>query len=109
MGHVTQGTDYSTILRIFCPEFVNAIVIYMLVVFIDVQLIAGLKSTALYEMVGLTNTLIFFLNKVAEGLSVGAVILCGKYQGAQEYEMVGKAVSAAFWATLLPGAAIAGF
>lgn len=100
---------YSTILRYFGPELVNAILVYTLMVFVDAQLVAGLKSTTAYAMVGITNTLMFFITKVAEGLSVGAVILCGQYEGRQEYSMVGKSAVAAVWATLLVGAAIAGF
>lgn len=104
-----QDTRYSTIFGYFLPEFINAILLYCLIVFVDEKLIAGLKSTSAYAMVGVTNTLMVFLTKIAEGLSVGAVILCGQYQGRQEYGMVGKAAAAALWGTTIVGACIAGF
>lgn len=100
---------YGTILRYFGPELVNVILVYTLMVFVDAQLIAGLKSTSAYAMVGVTNTLIFFINKVAEGFSVGAVILCGQFQGRKEYAMVGQAAIAAVWSTILIGAGISAF
>lgn len=104
-----HDTRYSTILSYFLPEFVNAILLYSLIVFVDAQLVAGLKSTSAYAMVGVTNTLMVFITKIAEGLSVAAVIMCGQYQGRQEYTMVGKAATAALWGTTLVGACIASF
>ncbi len=76
---------------------------------IDATCVAHLKSTACYAALGVTNTLTFFINKLAEGISVGAVIMCGQFQGQKNYEMVGKAAVAAFWATALFGGAFATF
>jgi putative MATE family efflux protein len=100
---------YRSILRYFFPEFMVAFVLYTLVGLIDAQCVAYLKSTACYASLGVTNTLIFFINKLAEGVSVGAVIMCGQYQGQKNYEMVGKSAVAAFWATVLIGFSIAAF
>jgi MATE family multidrug resistance protein len=100
--------QYGTILCYFVPEYINAIVLYSLIMF-DAALIAGLKATSAYAMVGITNALMVFIHKVAEGLSVGAVILCGQYQGRKEYPLVGQAAVAAVWATVLVGAVISGF
>lgn len=72
-GGGTSGwhfNQYREILRYFFPEFVNAIVLYTITIFIDVLFIAHLKATTSYALIGVTNTFIFFLNKVAEGISV---------------------------------------
>jgi MATE family multidrug resistance protein len=97
-----------SILRYFIPEFIAALVLYTLVGIIDARLIAGLKSTELYATVSVTNTLTFFINKIAEGLSVGAVILCGYHQGQKNYHLVGKSAMAAICTTGGVGFVIAG-
>lgn len=98
-----------SIIRYFLPEFITALVLYTLLGIIDARLIAGLKSTELYATLGVTNTLTFFINKIAEGLSVGAVILCGYYQGQKNYPMVGKSAMAAVWSTGAVGLVISAF
>jgi MATE family multidrug resistance protein len=100
---------YKSILRYFFPEFIVALVLYTLVGLIDAKCIAHLKSTACYASLGIANTLTLFITKIAEGVSVGAVIMCGQYQGQKNYEMVGKAMVAALWATALVGCSIALF
>jgi len=105
-------TDYDRafqILRYFYPEFVTALVLYAMVNLIDAKFIACLKSTEMYATVGVTNTLVFFITKIAEGLSVGTVIVCGQYEGKKSYDMVGKSAVAALWTTAGVGALVAGF
>jgi putative MATE family efflux protein len=100
---------YRSIFRCFFPELIVAFVLYTLVGLIDAKCIAHLKSTACYASLGIANTLTFFINKLAEGISVGAVIMCGRYQGQKNYEMVGKSLVAALWATACMGCGIAAF
>lgn len=100
---------YVSILRCFLPEFVVALVFYTMVGLIDAKCIAHLKSTACYASLGIANTLTLFINKIAEGVSVGAVIMCGQFHGQKNYHMVGKVMVAALWATALVGCSIALF
>lgn len=101
-----HGESYATILRYFFPEFIAAIVLYALVPLIDARWIAGLKSTSLYATVGVTNTLIHFIIKAAEGFSVGTIILTGQYNGRNQYEEVGRSLANAFWVTVVVGGSI---
>lgn len=101
------GENYGVILSYFYPEFITALVLYSLVSLIDARFIAHLKSTSLYATFGVTSTLIHFITKVAEGLSVGTVILCGQYNGLGRYADVGKAAVGAFWVTVLCGIIVA--
>lgn len=94
---------YRSILRYFFPEFIVAFVLYTVVNFIDASCIAYLKSTTCYASLGVANTLTLFINKLAESISVGAIVLCGRYQGQKDYDMVGKSFVAALWATAIVG------
>jgi MATE family multidrug resistance protein len=102
-----EGESYAGILRYFLPEFISSLVLYALIPLIDARWIAGLKSTSLYATVGVTNTLIHFLVKAAEGFSVGTVIIAGHYNGLGDYKAVGRSVSSAFWVTVVVGGSIA--
>lgn len=97
------GETYGTILKYFIPEFITSLLLYAIIPLIDARWIAGLKSTSLYATVGVTNTLIHFIVKAAEGFSVGTVIVAGQYNGLSEYKEVGRSLSAAFWVTAIVG------
>jgi putative MATE family efflux protein len=84
----THGVSYENIMRCFLPEMVTALVLYSLVVLVDARFIAYLKSTELYATIGVTNTLMHFLTKIAEGLSVGTMVLCGYFHGKKDTESV---------------------
>jgi putative MATE family efflux protein len=101
------GETYSTIFRYFYPEFIASLILYSGLNFLDSYFIAQLHVTATYTTLGVTNTLFHFITKVAEGFSVGMVVLCGQYNGAQKYTQVGRAVTDAFWATCITGGVIA--
>ncbi len=100
---------YKSILRYFFPEFIVALVLYTMIGLIDAQCVAYLKSTSCYASLGIANTLTIFITKIAEGVGVGAVILCGRYHGQKDYEMVGKSAVAAVWLTGILGLFIALF
>ncbi len=102
-----SGERYVTILKYFWPEFITALVLYALPHALEARFIANLRNTSLYITLGVTSTLFHFVTKMAEGLSVGTIITCGQYNGAQEFKQVGRAVAHAFWITFFIGACIA--
>jgi putative MATE family efflux protein len=103
-----HGENYTTILRYFLPEFVTSLILYAIIPLVDARWISNLQSTTLFATVGVTNTLLHFLIKTAEGFSVGTVILTGQFNGIQDYKEVGKSLASAFWVTVLVGGMISG-
>lgn len=101
-----HGESYITIFRYFIPEFIASLV--MLLILIDARWVADLKSTSAYATVGVTNTLIHMITKMAEGFSVGATILTGHFNGLLDFKNVGKALVDSFWVTVVSGCFIAG-
>src|SRR5690606_6301371 len=79
-----HGESYSRIMRYFIPEFITAMVLYSIMYFYDAWLIAHLKSTSIYATVGVTNTLMHLITKMAEGFSVATIIVAGQYNGRGE-------------------------
>lgn len=102
----TCGETYTNILRFFFPELVTAFFLYSALSFIDALWIAHLKSTSTYATLGVTNGVIHFLIKIAEGLSVGSIILCGQYNGSGNYKKVGRTFVDTFWITFILGSII---
>ena len=70
--------QYSFITSFFVPEFITALVLYSIPLLIDARFIAYLQSTSAYATLGLTNTLLHFILKVAEGASVGILVITGQ-------------------------------
>jgi len=105
---IKNGESNSTILRYFFPEFITALVLYSLLYLVDAYFIGELKSTSMYATLGVTNTMIHFLVKFAEGISVATIVLAGKFNGAREYKDVGKIFRDSFWTSLLTGLVISG-
>lgn len=101
------GESYSTILRYFFPELVTAFILYSALALIDARFIGSLKSTSLYGTLGVTNGIFHFIFKAAEGISIGASILCGQFNGHAYYKRVGHTLAQAFWISMLTGLAIA--
>lgn len=100
----SSGESYRRILAYFYPELVTAFVTYSLLSLFDAKLIADLKTTSLYATLGVTSTLTHFITKVAEGISVGTVVLCGQYNGQDAPEQVGIAAVSSLWTTVVVGA-----
>ena len=105
----TSSESYSTILRYFWPEFVTAFALYSILHLLDARFVSDLKSTTMYATLGVTNTLIHFIVKAAEGIAVGAVIICGQFNGAKQYQKVGAAFVEIFWMIVLIGVLFSGF
>ncbi len=100
---ISRGESYSNILKFFFPEFIASLVLYSALNLLDSSWIAHLKSTSSYATLGVTNTLLHFIIKIAEGLSVGSIILCGQYNGANNYQKVGRTLIDTFWITCIVG------
>lgn len=101
-----HGESYSNILRYFLPEFITGLLLYSLLYLLDAYFIAHLKSTDMYATLGVTNTFLNIIVKMAEGISVGAIIMTGMHNGAGRLEKAGRSFVDAFWTTLLSGAVI---
>lgn len=101
------GQDYSKITRYFFPEFITAIALYSIPLLIDARFIAHLKSTTIYATLGVTNTLLHFIIKIAEGFSVGTIILAGQQNGIKNFRKTGEVLINAFWTTVVFGFFIA--
>ncbi|HLB40716.1 MAG TPA: MATE family efflux transporter, partial [Candidatus Babeliales bacterium] len=65
--------------------------------------VAQLKSTAQYATLSIINTILHTIIKGAEGLMVGAIIMCGQYCGARQLRAVGHTFTTAFWSMLAIG------
>lgn len=98
-----NGESLGKIFRYFLPEFITALVLYSLLYLLDAYWIADLKSTSSYATLGVTNTLLHFIVKVAEGLSVGAIVLTGFYNGKSRFKQAGRTFTDVFWTTCVSG------
>lgn len=101
-----HGQDFGDITRYFIPEFVTAIILYSLPLLIDARWIAHLQSTSAYATLGITNTLLHSIIKIAEALSVGTIIMTGQFNGVGNYKRAGNALTNAFWTTILTGGVV---
>jgi len=99
----SPGEDYVEILGYFFPEFITAILLYSMPYLVDALWIAQLGSTATYATLGITNTWLHFLIKIAEGLSIGTVVLTGRSNGQRDYKKAGSILRNAFWMTICVG------
>lgn len=104
-----HGEGYGSIVRYAFPEFISALVLYSLPLWLDAYFIGQLESTTMYATLGATNNLIHFIIKLAESISVSVLIMSGQFNGMQEYHKVGRTVADTFWATCFLGALIASF
>lgn len=102
-----HGGGYTQILKYFFPEFITAIVLYSVMYLIDSRWISDLKSTSMYDTVGVTNILIHMITKMAEGFSVGTTVMTGHHNGLHQDKEVGKSLVNAFWVIVIAGGVIA--
>lgn len=101
--HSNEGEQYSVIFSYFYREFITTLVLYVALHLIDSYYISCLKDCALYNTLGFSNTIFHFLIKVAEGFSVGLIILCGQYNGAKDYSQAGKSLKDGLMLNLILG------
>lgn len=97
------ATSYKDIFNYFYPELITAFLLYIALDIIDFRFIACSNNPLCNSAQQVAQTLFHLLTKVAEGFSVGMVIICGQYNGAHEYHRVGRVVSDVFWAMIIIG------
>lgn len=102
-----HGERYCAILRYFIPECVTTILLYSLPMLMNTYFVGSLRSTPAAAALAVTAALSHFLTKVADGFSVGTVIMVGKANGIGNVEDVGRTLRNAFWTTLTLGLVIA--
>ncbi|MBS1986642.1 MATE family efflux transporter [Candidatus Dependentiae bacterium] len=104
-----HGESYDRIIRYFIPEFITSLLLYSMLSSLDAYFIGYLKSTTTYGVLGATKHLIHFITKIAEALSVGTIILSGRYNGMSNFAQSGRTLRDAFWLTCILGATVASF
>src|SRR3989338_2283864 len=103
-----HGQRFLGITYYFIPELITAIILYSGPLLIDAQWVAQLRSTAAYATLGVTNTLLHSVIKIAEGLSVGTIILTGTCNGIGNFKRAGAWLVHAFWTTVVVGILVSG-
>ncbi|MDR3550601.1 MAG: MATE family efflux transporter [Candidatus Babeliales bacterium] len=99
----TQGESFSTIIRLFLPEFVGALLLYCGPNWIEAYFIGQLQSTPTFATLAASTSLVHTLTKMAEGFAVGTMILAGQFNGKADYKEAGRSVKDAFWVTSFLG------
>ena len=102
-----NGESYWTLARYFFPEFITSFILFAVPFLLDANFISHLKSTPAYATQGLTNNLLHLIFKIAEGISIGTVIVGGHLNGQGRLGEIGKVVRDAFWTTVILGGFIA--
>jgi len=105
----THGESYGSILRYFFPEFITNLLLYAMPFWLDAVFIGSLASTSTYATLGVTNSFIHVIIKVAEALSVATLVLSGQFNGMNAYKNAGRAIRDAFWVTCIVGLVFASF
>ncbi|KKP35710.1 MAG: MATE efflux family protein [candidate division TM6 bacterium GW2011_GWF2_32_72] len=99
----SHGESYKNIFRYFFPELITALFLYSALQLLDLYFIGQIKSTAAFATNGVTNTFVQFIVKIAEGLSVGTLVLVGRFNGAKQDQKVGDMLVASFWTSVFVG------
>ena len=99
----TAGESYRQIFGYFVPEFISALLLYSFLNICDAFWIAKLKSTSTYATFNVTSNLIHLMVKVAEGLAIGSVVLCGQHNGLTQYKTAGRVLRDVFWVNIVVG------
>lgn len=97
------GERFSTIMRYFIPEFITNFLLYAMPFWLDAAFIASLSSTPTYAALGITNNFLHLIIKVAEAVSVGTIVLSGRFNGQNSYEDAGRTLRDSFWITTILG------
>ncbi len=99
----TNGESYANIFGYFWPELISAMMFTAFLPMIDSLLVAGLKSTTAYATLSVVSNFVHFMKKMAEGLTIGAIVLCGQYNGIGKYAVAGQTMRDIFWVTAAMG------
>jgi putative MATE family efflux protein len=106
LEHETPGESYKSILRYFLPEYITALLTYSLITLFDAQCIAQLDSPCMYATMSISKTLLHCITKIAEGVSVGTMVICGIAHGRGDKHEIGKSIGSALILTLILGGCI---
>ncbi len=93
----------NLVFKYFLPEYITALVLYSALNFLDAYYIGFLYSTSAHSAQSGTNTLLHWFVKVGEAFSIGTVVICGMYNGAEKYKDAGRALFDTFWITTFCG------
>ena len=96
----------SALFGYFLPELVTVSVLYIGLEIINFSFLAYTEIELGNATLFLTNSLFHLITKVAEGFSVGLVILSGNHNGARDFTKAGRVFTDAFWTTALFGAVL---
>ena len=99
----TDSTPTSTLFSYFFPELITVGILYIGLEIINFRFLACTDQVMCNATFFISNSLFHFITKIAEGFSVGLVILCGNYNGMKDYKKSGKILADAFWTTALVG------
>ncbi len=99
----TNGESYANIFGYFWPELISAMMFTAFLPMIDSLFVAGLKSTTAYATLSVVSNFVHFMKKLAEGLTIGAIVLCGQYNGIGRYAVAGQTLRDIFWITVAVG------
>lgn len=103
----TPGESYRAIFGYFIPECITALLTYSLITLFDARCIAQIGSPAMYATMSITNTLLHCITKIAEGISVGTMVICGVAHGRGDTREIGQSLGSALLVTLMTGGCIA--
>lgn len=93
----------STLMSYFIPELITTGILYIGLEIINFSFIACTNIALCNATLFISASLFHLLIKIAEGFSTGLVIMCGQYNGSEEYTKAGRVLSDAFWTTTIVG------
>ncbi len=96
-----------TLMGYFIPELIIASILYIVLDLINFRFIACTNVAMCNATIFVTNSILHFITKIAEGFSIGLVIICGQYNGAHEYKKSGQAFVNALFTTAFIGILLA--
>jgi putative MATE family efflux protein len=102
-----RGESYASLASYLYPELITVFILSSVTTCVDALFVGHLRSTSLYAALGATSILMHLIIKLADGLSVGAVVLCGYYNGLKRPLDAGRAALNACYVTLFFGGCIA--
>ena len=103
---MTQSISAKKLLSYFFPELITVGLLYIGLEIINFRFLACTNIELCNATLFISNSVFHLMTKIAEGFSVGVVIMAGQYHGAGEYDNTGRVLAEAFWVTALVGACI---
>jgi multidrug resistance protein, MATE family len=97
------GDSYKQILHYWWPEMISGSIIFILPMLLDAMIVAQLRSTSTYGALGIANTFLHMITKMAESISVATVAVVGHFNGAKKYKKAWEALGDSFWSTIFVG------